>query len=74
MKTTIIITLLIVAISAVVLAEESIEQAELYPVTGRTGLYCKQKYQSCRRDIDCCQNLECYGGSFCRSTRKDEQQ
>nr|AHF45757.1 secretory peptide [Heteropoda venatoria] len=73
MKTTIIITLLIVAISAVVLAEESIEKAELDPVTGRFNLYCGQKYHSCKTDIDCCQNLECYGGSFCRSSRKDEQ-
>nr|AHF45750.1 secretory peptide [Heteropoda venatoria] len=63
MKTTIIITLLIVAISAVALAEESIEQAAVDPVTGRT-LYCGQKYHECKRDMDCCQNLVCSKGTF----------
>nr|AHF45751.1 secretory peptide [Heteropoda venatoria] len=67
MKTTIMITLLIVAISAVALAEESIERKEaaVDPVTGRT-LYCGQKYHECKRDMDCCQNLVCSKGNFCR--------
>nr|AHF45772.1 secretory peptide [Heteropoda venatoria] len=65
MKTTIIVTLLIVAFSAVVLAEESIEQAALDPATGRT-LYCGQKYHECQTDWDCCQNLVCGSGKFCK--------
>nr|AHF45776.1 secretory peptide [Heteropoda venatoria] len=72
MKTTIIITLLIVALSAVVLAEESIEQAALDPETGRY-FTCGYSYNKCTSDVDCCQNYECYKGSFCLSTRKDER-
>nr|AHF45748.1 secretory peptide [Heteropoda venatoria] len=69
MKTTIIITLLIVAFSAVVLAEDSIEQAAMDPVTGRFG--CRYSYNECKSDMDCCQNYECYKESFCVSSRKE---
>nr|AHF45755.1 secretory peptide [Heteropoda venatoria] len=71
MKTTIIITLLIVAFSAVVLAEESIEQAALDPVNGRYG--CGYAYYECKRDNQCCPTYECYKESFCVLTRRKEE-
>uniref|UniRef100_A0A4Q8KAK7 U26-Sparatoxin-Hju1a_1 n=1 Tax=Heteropoda jugulans TaxID=1358901 RepID=A0A4Q8KAK7_9ARAC len=62
MKFTVLITLLVVVFSAVVLAEDSIEQAAMDIVVARSD-DCGGQWGMCEEHEDCCANFMCYLGT-----------
>nr|AHF45746.1 secretory peptide [Heteropoda venatoria] len=68
MKFAIVMTLLLVAFSAVALADKSIERAALDLITGRAD--CGWLMDDCKSDADCCPNWVCSKTGFVKNICK----
>nr|A0A088BP94.1 RecName: Full=Mu-sparatoxin-Hv2; Short=Mu-SPRTX-Hv2; AltName: Full=U15-sparatoxin-Hv1a; Flags: Precursor [Heteropoda venatoria]AHF45777.1 secretory peptide [Heteropoda venatoria] len=69
MKFAIVITLLLVAFSAVALADKSIERAVMDLITARDD-DCGKLFADCTSDSDCCENWVCSKTGFVKNICK----